>query len=104
MRGLPNVSAYAAAQAGVVGLVRALSQELGGQGVTVNALVAGWLDDTPGRGPDDLNDNLLQRYIPMRRFGRAEELAPLAVYLCSSASGYVNGQTVSVDGGVLKHL
>ncbi len=104
LRGLPNVSAYAAAQAGVVGLVRALSQELGGRGVTTNAIVAGWLEETPGRGPDEINDNLLQRYIPARRFGRPEDLALLAVYVCSNASGYVNGQTISVDGGALKHL
>jgi NAD(P)-dependent dehydrogenase (short-subunit alcohol dehydrogenase family) len=104
LRGLPNVSAYAAAQAGVIGLVRALSQELGGRGVTTNALVAGWMLETPGRGADEINDNLLQRYIPARRFGRPEDLALLAVYLCSNASGYVNGHVVSVDGGALKHL
>jgi len=104
VRGLPNLTAYSAAQSGIVGLVRAASQELGAQGVTVNAIVGGWLEDTPGRGPDDINDNLLQRYIPMRRFGRPEDLALLAVYLASDASGYVNGQTISVDGGALKHL
>lgn len=104
LRGLANVSAYAAAQSGVVGLVRALAQELGGRGVTVNALVSGWREDSPGRGPDEIDDNLLQRYIPLRRFGRPEDLALLAVYLCSNASGYFSGQAVAVDGGVLKHL
>ena len=103
-RGLPNLSAFAAAQAGVLGLVRALSQELGARGVTTNAIVAGWMEDTPGRGPDDVNANVLQRYIPMRRFGQAEDIALLAVYLASAASGYVNGQSVAVDGGALKHL
>ncbi len=104
LRGLPNLSAYSAAQAGVMGLVRSLAQELGGNGVTVNAIVTAWLTDTPGRGPDEINENLLQRYIPMRRFGEASDVALLAVYLCSAASGYVNGQAISVDGGVLKHL
>ena len=104
LRGLPNLSAYSAAQAGVIGVVRSLSQELGADGVTANAIVTGWLKDTPGRGPEDINDNLLQRYIPLRRFGEPMDVALLAVYLCSAASGYVNGQSVSIDGGVFKHL
>jgi len=104
VRGLANVSAHAAAQAGVVGLVRALAQEVGTQGITVNAIVAGWLRDTPGRGPDDLSANLLQRFIPQRRFGAPDDVALLAVYLASAAAGYVSGHIASVDGGVLKHL
>ena len=104
LRGLPNLSAYSAAQAGVMGLVRSLSQELGANGVTANAIVTGWLSNTPGGGPDEINDNLLQRYIPMRRFGEPSDVALLAVYLCSASSGYVNGQAIRVDGGVFKHL
>ncbi|MEE9278278.1 MAG: SDR family oxidoreductase, partial [Dehalococcoidia bacterium] len=81
LRGLANLSAYSAAQAGVVGLVRALSQELGAIGVTTNAVVTGWLAGAPGRGPDDSDANALQRSIPLRRFGRPQEVAPLVVYL-----------------------
>jgi NAD(P)-dependent dehydrogenase (short-subunit alcohol dehydrogenase family) len=104
LRGLANFSASAAAEAGIVGLVRALSQELGAQGITANVIVAGWMSDTPGRGPERVEENLLLRFIPMRRFGAPEELAPLAVYLASEASGYVNGHVMAVDGGALKHL
>lgn len=104
VRGLTHLSLYSAAQSGVVGLVRSLSQELAPAGTTVNAIVVGWTDSTPGRGPSTADDNVLLRYIPMRRFAAAAEAAPLAVYLTSEASGYITGQVVQVDGGVLKHL
>ena len=103
-RGLTNTSAFAASQAGVIGLVRALSQELAPQGVTVNAIVQGWTEHSPGRGSSNPDDNLLLRFIPMRRFGTPEDIAPLAVYLASPVAGYVTGQTFHIDGGVLKHL
>ena len=104
VRGMSNVSAFAAAQAGVIGLVRALSQELAPRGITVNAIVQGWTDHSVGRGSSNPEDNLLLRFIPMRRFGTPEDVAPLAVYLASPAAGYVTGQVFQVDGGVLKHL
>lgn len=104
VRGLANVSAYAAAQAGVIGLVRALSQELAPRGITVNAVVQGWMEHSVGRGSSDASENVLLRFIPLRRFGRPEDAAPLAVYLASPVSGYVSGQVFHVDGGVLKHL
>jgi 3-oxoacyl-[acyl-carrier protein] reductase len=103
-RGLDGMSAYAAAKAGVVGLSRALSQELGGRGMTSNCISTGWMDWTFGRGPDEIGANRLLRYIPMRRFGHADEVAALAVLLASGAAGYLNGQVFHVDGGVTTHL
>ena len=104
LRGLANLSAYSAAQAGVIGLVRSLSQELAPRGITANAIVTGWTADAPGRGEDDPEANVLLRYVPARRFGRPEDIVPLAVYLASTSSGYITGQAIQVDGGVLKHL
>lgn len=103
-RGVDNVAPYAMAKAGVQGLALALSQELGGRGITVNCISAGWMNYTPGRGPDEIGQNLLLRFIPMRRFGGAEELGALAVLLASDAAGYINGQVIHVDGGVMTHL
>jgi 3-oxoacyl-[acyl-carrier protein] reductase len=103
-RGVDHSSAYAAAKAGVVGLTVALSQELGDRNFTVNCISTGWMDWTAGRGPDEVGQNLLLRYIPMRRFGQAEEVAALAVLLASDAAGYLNGQVFHVDGGVTTHL
>ena len=104
VRGMANVSAVAASQAGVIGLVRALSQELAPRGITVNAIVQGWTEHSAGRGSSDAESNLLLRFVPMRRFGTPEDVAPLAVYLASPAAGYITGQVFQIDGGVLKHL
>lgn len=103
-RGLANSAAYCAAKAGVMNLTRALAQEWGPHGVTVNCIAPAWLEDTPGLGDPDPQANRLIRFIPMRRPGNADEVAPLALYLASEASGYVSGQTLFVDGGLLCHL
>lgn len=103
-RGLSGTTAYGAAKAGITGLITSLSQELGARGVTVNAIATGWMDWTPGRGPDDLAANRLLRFIPLKRFGTAEDIAALAVLLASDAGGYLNGQVYRVDGGVSGHL
>ncbi len=103
-RGVDNLAPYAMAKAGVEGLAFALSQELGGRGITVNCISTGWMDYTPGRGPDEIGQNLLLRFIPMRRFGSADEVGALAVLLASDAAGYINGQVIHVDGGVMTHL
>ncbi|MGE5596477.1 MAG: SDR family NAD(P)-dependent oxidoreductase [Hyphomicrobiales bacterium] len=103
-RGIGWNTAYAVTKGGVQGLVAGLSQEFGKRGVTVNGIATGWMEWTPGRGPEDIGQNRLLRFIPMRRFGRAEEVAPLAVYLASDAAGYINGQVFHVDGGISEHL
>ncbi len=103
-RGVDNLSAYATAKAGVIGLSAALSQEAAARGVTSNCISTGWMDWTPGRGSDEIGQNLLLRFIPMRRFGEGDELAALAVLLSSDAAGYLNGQVFHVDGGVSQHL
>lgn len=103
-RGVGGLGAYSSAKAGVVGLMAAVSQEEGGRGVTANCISTGWMDWTPGRGPDEIGANVLMRFIPMRRFGSAGELGALAVLLSSDAAGYINGQVLRVDGGVTTHL
>ena len=100
VRGQTNTSAYAAGQAGVLGLVRSLSQELAPHGTTVNAIVAGWLDESPA-GSAGRDDDVLKDHIPLGRFGRPDEIAPLAVYVASQASGFLTGQALYVDGGLL---
>jgi 3-oxoacyl-[acyl-carrier protein] reductase len=102
-RGMAGAVAYAAARHGVTGLVRALALEVAHAGICVNAIAPMWLETTPGAGPNS-EDSLLVRYIPMRRLGRPEEVAPLALYLASDAAGFVTGQVFNVDGGVMKHL
>ncbi|MEX0785522.1 MAG: SDR family oxidoreductase [Dehalococcoidia bacterium] len=103
-RGLSNASAYCAAQGGVLNLTRALAQEWAAEGITVNAIARGWMEDSAALGDPNPETNQTVRFIPMKRPGRPDEVAPLAVYLASDASGYVTGQVLFVDGGLTVHL
>jgi len=103
-RGLPNASAYCAAQAGILNLTRALSQEWARDGITVNAIALGWMEDASALGDTSPEANQTVRFIPMKRAGRADEVGPLVVYLASDASAYVTGQVLFVDGGLTVHL
>lgn len=105
LRGHAGMPAYHATKAGVIGLVRSLADELGPEGIRVNALLPGWVD-TP------FNDGFwahqadpaaarakIDGGIPMRRHGTAEELAGSVLYLASEQARYVTGTTLVVDGG-----
>lgn len=100
--GMPGVVAYSAAKSAYVGMVRALSTEVAGQGVRVNAIAPGWIESAMLRQALD-NDppraaRILQR-TPMARFGEAEDIGLAAVYLCSPAARFVTGVLLPVDGG-----
>ena len=103
-RGLINSTAYCAAKAGVINLTRALALEWARTGVTVNGIGVGFLEDVPGIGQDESLKEALEKYLPLRRLARAEEMAGLAVYLASDASEFVTGQTIFVEGGALAHV
>ena len=98
--GLPQ-AAYSASKAGIIGLTRDLAQQWSGRkGIRVNALAPGFFvsEMTDELKPGYL-DSLMPRIV-MGRLGDATELAATAVWLASSAAGYVTGQTIVVDGGL----
>ncbi|WP_213979837.1 SDR family oxidoreductase [Sphingomonas sp. dw_22] len=100
--GMPGVIAYSAAKSAYVGMVRALSTEVAGQGVRVNAIAPGWIESAMLRkaldGDEARSLRILQR-TPMQRFGEAEDIGLAAVYLCSPAAKFVTGVLLPVDGG-----
>ncbi|MFN0095278.1 MAG: SDR family NAD(P)-dependent oxidoreductase [Dehalococcoidia bacterium] len=103
-RGVEHAAAYGAARGGVVGLMANLSQELGARRITVNCISMGWMEWSAGGGPNDISANRLLRFIPLKRYGKAEDVALFAVLLASEGGAYLNGQVFHVDGGVLGHL
>jgi NAD(P)-dependent dehydrogenase (short-subunit alcohol dehydrogenase family) len=102
-RGIEGMSYYSAAKAAVVGLTRAAAREWGPHGIRVNCLGPGWIEtelSRPLREDEDFFARSIDA-IPLRRWGRPEEVASAALFLASDASRYVNGTTLYVDGGLL---
>jgi 2-deoxy-D-gluconate 3-dehydrogenase len=98
-----TVPGYAASKSGVVGLTRALANEWGAGGVTVNAIAPGYIatDNTEAlRADPDRSRSILDR-IPAGRWGRPDDLAGAVVFLAGPGAAYVNGAVVPVDGGWL---
>jgi 2-deoxy-D-gluconate 3-dehydrogenase len=99
--GLPGYTVYGATKGGVIALTRTLGVEWARHNVQVNAIAPGWFatDMTHDAFADPRINERLTRDIPARRIGRADEIGPLAVYLASSGSDFMTGQTLFLDGG-----
>jgi len=97
------VSAYAAAKGGVALLTKALANEWASHHINVNAIAPGYMatDNTTALRSDPVRSRQLLERIPAARWGEPKDIAGAALYLCSSASDYVHGHVLAVDGGWL---
>ena len=91
---------YSAAKAGLIGLTKATARELAPAGVTCNAIAPGWIETAMTQGDSEKKRAAQLALVPLKRLGRAEEVAALAVYLASDEAAYVTGQVFAVDGGL----
>jgi 2-deoxy-D-gluconate 3-dehydrogenase len=98
-----RVPSYTASKSAVMGLTRLLACELGPLGINTNAIAPGYMatDNTKALREDPERNKAILERIPMGRWGRPEDLRGIVVFLASTASDYINGYTVAVDGGWL---
>ncbi|MEO3402508.1 3-oxoacyl-ACP reductase FabG [Mucilaginibacter sp. CAU 1740] len=97
LKGLPGQVNYSAAKAGVIGATKALAQEVGRRGVTVNAVAPGFIatDMTAG-----LDEKELKAMVPLKRFGTPEEVAHAVGFLASPEAAYITAEVLSINGGL----
>jgi 3-oxoacyl-[acyl-carrier protein] reductase len=98
--GNPGQSNYVASKAGLIGLTKSLAQEIASRNITVNAIAPGFIEtDMTAVLSDELKQNLLG-HIPLKRFGKPEDVAAAVKFLASEEAGYITGAVLNVNGGM----
>ncbi len=99
--GNPGQANYAASKAGIIALTKTVARELASRNVLVNAVAPGFIDTEMTRSlPESVKSAMLER-IPLKRLGTAQDVAEVVHYLASDLSGYITGQVITVDGGMV---
>jgi len=98
--GNPGQANYVASKAGLIGLTKSMAQEMASRNITVNAVAPGFIEtDMTAALSQALKDNLLG-HIPLKRLGRADEVAAAVRFLASDEAGYITGHVLNVNGGM----
>ena len=92
---------YSATKAGITGFTKSLAQEIGNRGITVNCVAPGFIDTDMTRALTEEQRNLLLGHIPLSRLGSPNDVANAVVFLATDDSGYITGETIHVNGGML---
>ena len=91
---------YAAAKSGLVGLTKTIAKEFGSKGITANAIAPGYIETDMTASLGEEIRSGVEKLVPLRRYGQAEEIASAVSYLASDGAGYTTGQVLVVDGGL----
>ena len=98
LKGMAGQTNYSAAKAAIIGATKSLAQEAAARNVTVNAVAPGFIETDMTR---DLPQDELKQLVPMKRFGKPEEVASLVGFLAGEESSYITGEVISINGGLL---
>jgi len=99
--GNPGQTNYAAAKAGMIGFAKSLAREVGSRNITVNTVAPGFIDTDMTRELSDEQRAALKMQIPLNRLGDPGDIANAVAFLASSQAGYITGETIHVNGGML---
>ena len=92
---------YSASKGGLIAFTKSAAREVGSRNITVNAIAPGFIvTEMTDAFPEEARDEILSR-IPLKRFGKAEDVAELVAFLVSERAGYITAQVISIDGGVI---
>lgn len=92
---------YSASKAGVIGMTKSLAREVGSRGITVNAVAPGYIETDMTEALADKYKEEMKKTIPLKRLGKASDVANVVAFLASESADYVTGQVIQVDGGML---
>ncbi|MEO0189810.1 MAG: 3-oxoacyl-[acyl-carrier-protein] reductase [candidate division WOR-3 bacterium] len=92
---------YAASKAGIIGLTKSCAKEFAQRNITVNAIAPGFIETRMTEGLSSEVKEAYLKLIPLGRFGRPEDVAELALFLSSDQAGYITGQVITLDGGMV---
>ena len=92
---------YSASKAGVIGMTKSLAKEVGSRGITVNAVAPGYIETDMTQELGEKYKEEMKKIIPLKKLGKAEDVANVVAFLASESADYVTGQVIQVDGGML---
>jgi 3-oxoacyl-[acyl-carrier protein] reductase len=98
--GNPGQANYVASKAGLIGLTKSLAQEMSSRNITVNAIAPGFIETAMTDGLSEELKNIMLGHIPLKRFGKPEDVAAAVRFLASEEAGYITGHVLDVNGGL----